>query len=539
MRLNKRALLAVAVAASIVPGCGRRQEGFRRIAVVAFDNLSGDAALEWRGRAMSEAIALCLTGTPRSAAASVAALADAFAAHPTHIVHGYITRRRTYASVEDTATHRSVVEASAENGSIAALAAELARQIDPSARALKASDESLRLFAQGDFEAAATLDPDFGPAYAGWAAEAVAKGDRASAERAITAARQRGSAIDAVEQARLRVIAARMLGNSDALRRALLMLAQAVPAESGAFRMLAAVDTAGRSFNNAARWYDEAIARDPEPELYNLAGYARAYAGDLDAAEARIGVYRRMRPAEANPLDSLGEIHYYFGRFAQAERDFLDSYKKDPSFLGGAALYKAAWARLRMGDLKAADGYAGRYFNTQPPERAALLRAQWRFVTGRRKEAFAGMERIPGPAAAMHLAVWSLEMGNRELAEKYAARVPQPSPAGVALRLVLAPDPQTASGPVAELALGYRAMLAGDPRSAVRHFTSLVRSSTPGSPDGAEILLAWALIEDGRIADARPLLARNPIPDAVGDHPFLPLIYPRLLELRERAGLPE
>jgi len=29
------------------------------------------------------------------------------------------------------------------------------------------------------------------------------------------------------------------------------------------------------------------------------------------------------------------------------------------------------------------------------------------------------------------------------------------------------------------------------------------------------------------------------IPDAVGDPPFLPLIYPRLLELRERAGLPE
>lgn len=506
--------------------------------MVAFENQSGDAALDWQGRALADGITLALTGAPRSAAVYAPALADAFASRPTHVVHGYISKGgRAYAAVEDAATHRMVAEASAAVRSAAAMATELARQIDASARSLNISAEALRAFSEGDFERAAAVEPAFGAAYVAWANASIARGDRASAEKAIAAGSARRLGIGALERAQLQLAAARLLGDRAVTRRALLLIARSAPADPAAFRALGAIDTGMRSFANAARWYDDAIARDPDPELYNSAAYVRAYGGDLEGAESRIEQYRRLRPNEANPLDSRGEIHYHLGLFAQAERDFLASYEKDPSFLGGAALYKAAWARLRTGDLAGADAHLARYLKTVPGERAAVLQAQWEFVTGRRKQAFARLADAPEPVAAAHLAVFALESGNRAMAAAYAARVPGRSPAGAALRLVLAPDSQDAAGPAADLARGYAAMLAGRPRDAARSFSGLLDAAPPGSADGPEVLLAWALIESGRPEEARPLLAHNPIPDASADHPFLPLIYPRLLELRHRLGM--
>jgi tetratricopeptide (TPR) repeat protein len=536
---NRRALLAAALLTAVLPGCGRRQQdGVRRVAVVAFDNQSGDAALDWQSRGIADGIVLALTGSPRSAAVYVPALAGAFASRPTHIIHGYISARgRAHAAVEDATTHRIVAEASASGPSAAAIAQELARRIEPSARPLNISDEALRAFSEGSFERAASLEPAFGAAYTGWATAALAKGDRAAAEKAIAAGLARGESIGALERAQLQLAAARLSGDRAATRRALLSLTQAAPADAAAFRALAPIDTGRRSFADAARWYDEAIARDPDPDLYNAAAYVRAYGGDLEGAVNRIEIYRRLRPNEANPLDSRGEIHYHLGRFAEAERDFLASFEKDPSFLGGAALYKAAWARLRTGDLAGADAHMARYLKTLSGERAAVLQAQWEFVTGRREQAFKRLANAQSPAAAAHLAVWSLESGDRALAATHVARVPMQSAAGAALRLVLAPESQGATGPVADLARGYAAMLAGRPHEAVRHFSALLDAAQPGSADGPEVLLAWALAESGRAEEAKPLLAHNPIPDASGDHLFLPLIYPRLLELRQRLGM--
>jgi tetratricopeptide (TPR) repeat protein len=270
------------------------------------------------------------------------------------------------------------------------------------------------------------------------------------------------------------------------------------------------MDTAARSFPAAARWYAEAIARDPAPELYNAAGYVLAYAGDLQGATGRLQRYRELRPAEANPLDSLGEVYYYFGRLQEAERYLGESHAKSPAFLGAGGLYKAAWARLMMGDRKGADAYAQRFWEaragTDDP-RTARLHAQWDFLAGRRAEAVARIERDPSPAAAAHRAVWALIAGDRATAASYAP-----------LR------------PVFDACL---AVLDGRPAEAIPIFRKLYEMTPPGSPEPTGVLLAWALIEAGKPADARPLLEPNPIPDAVIDHPLVALAWPRILELRK------
>ncbi len=540
MRWNRRALLALAAAACFPGGCSRdRGPAFERIAVIPLENLTADPALDWAGRGIAELIALSLTGTPRAYASPAARLREATALRATHVMQGYITRGRAYVALENFVTHRTVATASAEGSGIAALAVSLARQIAPDARAIHTTDDALRAYAAGEFERAAALDADFGPAYVSWASQALSRGDRAAAGKIIAAARQRGDGIAGVERARLHAFAASLSGERAESRRALVALTRAVPADSAAFRTLAGMDTAARQFESASRLYDAAMARDPDPELYNLSGYVRAYAGDFEGAMGRLQIYRKLRPNDANPLDSMGEVCYYLGRFAQAERYFLQSYKRNPSFLAGAALYKAAWARLMMGDLKGAGAHAARFFENREKlrdPRAVPMRAQWEFVTGRTKEALALLEPAPGPLAAAHLAVWAIAAGDRARAASYVDNVPADSGAGAALRLILKSGGQPGAGAAAELARGYGLMSEGKPGEAVKHFTALVQMTPPGSADGPEVLLAWALIESGRAEEAKPLLAHNPIPDAVLDHPFLPLVYPRLKQLRERVG---
>ena len=81
----------------------------------------------------------------------------------------------------------------------------------------------------------------------------------------------------------------------------------------------------------------------------------------------------------------------------------------------------------------------------------------------------------------------------------------------------------------------------GQSATVVRHVTHTDTAQAVGSGDlavlGTPILLAWAYVESGQLEKAKPLLAFWPIPRAGGD-PFLEsLAWPRLLELRKRAGL--
>ncbi len=53
------------VALGWLAGCSRSEPPAARVAVLRFENLTGDASLDWMGRALSELVGAAATGTPR------------------------------------------------------------------------------------------------------------------------------------------------------------------------------------------------------------------------------------------------------------------------------------------------------------------------------------------------------------------------------------------------------------------------------------------------------------------------------------------
>ena len=57
-------------------------------------------------------------------------------------------------------------------------------------------------------------------------------------------------------------------------------------------------------------------------------------------------------------------------------------------------------------------------------------------------------------------------------------------------------------------------------------------NGSPTADEGLPVMLAWCYPETGRVKEATPLLASNPIPSADGLTPYTSFYIPRLLYLR-------
>src|SRR5687767_11936131 len=118
--------------------------------------------------------------------------------------------------------------------------------------------------------------------------------------------------------------------------------------------------------------------------------YAHGFAGNIAGAEASIAEYRRVAPQDANAYDSLGEVYFYYGRFAEAEQNFLKAFEMNNALLGGGEMYRAALSRFLAGDLPKADEYLKRYLDFRQKHgdpSLALREAVWLYTTGRVAEA--------------------------------------------------------------------------------------------------------------------------------------------------------
>lgn len=247
---------------------------------------------------------------------------------------------------------------------------------------------------------------------------------------------------------------------------------------------------------------------------------------------------RDLSPDQVNPVDSLGEVHYFMGRFAEAETYFLDVQKRDPSFLGGIALAKAAQCRLMRGDLAGADELFGKYaagLARNAPLRPAI-QAQWLFLTGRRRAAIAAMEQLSGQNgpvsgyASVQLTVWWLLLGDEQRARSAAARC-GPGGGGLLCRGLVdrsAPLPV----PTREVADYYSAALGPNSAQALPQMKSRFKKADPNSDAEIRSAYAWALVQADRAAEAVPLVELYPLPVRGGDLLFSCLEFPRFLAAR-------
>src|SRR5581483_11856069 len=128
--------------------------------------------------------------------------------------------------------------------------------------------------------------------------------------------------------------------------------------------------------------------------------------------------YQSLRPEDPNALDSMGDVNLLLGRLGDAERFYLEAYKKAPTFMNGLDVQKAALAHLMTGDVAGADAIVR---NPGP---------EWMWIAGRTAQAYEKLsaEAASSPsrdrqaAAYAELAIWSLLRSDRASAGQMAAR---------------------------------------------------------------------------------------------------------------------
>jgi tetratricopeptide (TPR) repeat protein len=543
-----------------------RQPDKRPLLILRFENLTGDPTLDWIGRGAARQIAAQIEG---------AAVADTAPPEPereraivggvTRILHGYLARAgdrlRLRADVEDASSAKFAQSAEA-TGPVSAgllpLSASVAHQLDPNAHPAGAKNEAALaayIAGLGAPDAAAAVealsrsiaaDPDFGAAYLAIIEYSQARGDRAGAERFLALARARGETISPLDRARLNVTAAQLSGDSAALSQSLAALSRLTPADAGLLRNLGGVELQARRYGSAIDYYKKALAAQPDdPASLNVLGYTQAYAGDLEGAVKTLREYERVRPADANPIDSLGDVNFYLGQFSEAEKFYRQEYSKDPAFLNGASLIKAATAHLLTGDSPGAETIFAEYEAARRAANDPMLgfaRAEWDHLRGKRIEAMRNLVGLARASKTQDLAslahstltVWVLDAGDREEARRRAAQAA--STAGKATASLAAACrfiAEGADGPFPDpLVRAYAFLLSKNFAAAVPLLREIIARSPPSPNETTPVFLAWALVETGAFDEAAKYLRSTPVPAVTGQAPFDALIFPRIFYLR-------
>ena len=558
------------IASVLVVSCSRGDRGTQRVAILPFENLA-TPDLDWMSRGFAEAVRLQLAGAPHVEPVPIRSLRDAPAVGASEVLEGRFSvvggRLRVEAVLENAVRVRNlgIIQASGPaGGDMLPLAQSIARAIEPGARPLPTgSPQAFQSYtaaieanapaeADSGFDRAVGADPRFGAAYLAWLQSLLARGDGTRAAQVLVAARQKSAGFQNLERVQLDLAAATIAGDRAGERQALVGLMRADPADASVYSRLSDLNAADHSYAEAAALCQKAFEREPASVLLlNQLGYLRTWAGDLDGAVEALERYGSLRPAEANPSDSLGDVYYWFGRFAEAERAYRAAYAKDPSFEGGAELYKMAWVRLMQGDLKGADGAFAEFLQARKNAGDSLVeyrQAQWEYLTGRHREAVARLDRFassaqPGEAALAYaqLAVW-----DSQRAQAYAARSSAAGSVGLLARFLAQPAaspgewrsraasafPEPSQAGLRRLALAYALLSSEQFAAAIEPLREIYDTTQPSATDWPGIPLAWALIRTNQVERVTPLLSGYQAPNPALQGPLGSLFFPRVLEVR-------
>jgi Flp pilus assembly protein TadD len=486
------------------------------VAILPLDNLTTVRDLDWAGRALQMALEAQLASTEEWRPSLAATPVAAHSAGARRMLGGYLTneggRLRVFAILENLETGKAekTFEVTAPaGGGVLEAAKTLAGRLSAKPRRLPTnSEKAARHFAMAmameparaleELQAATDTDPSFAQA---WLARArlIERRDPAAAQEVIAKAMRHREHFAEAERRRLEFAHASHTGDARTRLQALEALHKADPLDTDTLLLLAQTRYQRREFSAAAAMFRKTADLQPgNGSIWNQLGYSQALDGDLEGALRSMSRYRQLAPDEANPLDSSGEVCYLRGRFADAEKWFLEAASKNAAFIGGAAYLKAAQARLAQGNLSGADEMAGRYFeflSKAGDPRHAFFQAKWMFLTGRRRDALARLENLKQkPALAARIST-ELTMMYRELGRPDEAR----AAAAAAVRMLGAQR----DSPTVRMATLFAQPSA--PPAAWRQRAARLSSLEEHAPLRAQ-LLGYALLFDRHWADALPLL---------------------------------
>lgn len=476
------------LAAALTTACSRGPQVTPRFALLPFDNLTGDASLDWIARTAPRIAAAEIAGTARPAAT----IADAYLLKANRFVHGYFTGTpaalRLNVEVEDASSHKMILTEEI-TGPLLADLATLSKRLDPKAAPFSSDNEAaIAAWGLGEFEKAVTLDPSFGAAWLSWIETQTRSGDTAAA--IVTAQRALEHPVKSeLDAMRIELTRATLAGDPVAEHDALRKLTARV-ADPQLLTSLGALEVHTREFALAQGDYKKILAEQPEnAEILNLLGYAYGFDGKVADAEAAFAAYRKLPGQEPNSFDSLGEVYFMNAKFAEAEKAFLHAHELNPALAGGGDLRKAAYAHWLAGDLPGADKIYSAYLDFRAKMKDPSVEwqhAAWEFSTGRKDQAIARMQKSGLPQAQVQIRVWQ---GDVKL----------PSDAN-------------------ELKKAYEA-------------------SQPASDGLYRTLYAEALAVGGNKDEAKKIAARWPLPDNTGEPVLQSLVFPKYVPLRRILGL--
>jgi tetratricopeptide (TPR) repeat protein len=304
------------------------------LAFVAFENQSGDASLDWltaAGPAYLAAQTGARTVTPFAR--------EALLSGATRLAYGSITREKgqirlaveLHAAPET--KRRAAIELLSSEAELPQKLAQIAAAVSTATRSLPVKVETLRLWAQS-LSASSGVDVI-----------------RSCEQILATEATFAPAVVSCLNSLQAR---AELPALSAYLDRAKLAPESLTPAEALAVAQVAF--NLGR-FEASKPFYRRAA---PEtPLAWNQLGYAESATGRLEAAVQALTEYRKSPGQEQNALDSLGEVHFFAGKYDDAERFFAEAAQKYPQ--ATPSLYKAALSRLVTGDRQGATKLFGQY----------------------------------------------------------------------------------------------------------------------------------------------------------------------------------
>jgi Flp pilus assembly protein TadD len=436
-------------------------------------------------------------------------------------------------------------------GSVLAACNALAKQINSAPKPFPTSSEAaLHAYIQGaegdgaksgsDYQTAIAADPKFADAYLAWSEFALSHHDPETVDRVLAEATVRK--IEPAVLAKLQLAAATAHNDPTARTAALERMVETEPTNLAALEALGNAQMTNHRFAEAAATFGKGSS-ELKPELLNLKAYALMYNGDEKGALEAVRRFRALRPQDPNAVDSEGDINYYFGHFADAEKLYLASAAMNPQFNQGLETWKAARTRLITGDVAGANQVFGTYRAEREKVKDASLPyriAYWQFLTGDSAGGLAAMRKVgteaTNPAlkslALAQAAVWELQNGSKADAIKDAQSAMQAEQGVAAIPAIIvrfsAMEPAgltelsaradrmfngSASATIRLLAVGYALYFANRTEEAVGVWKRIYEQSDPADPV-ARTLYATLLTRTGHQVEGSALLKNIPVPPA-------------------------
>ncbi len=531
--------------------------GVQRLGVMAIENLTADAQLNWPSRAAAAVVVYDLAGAKNVFARQVDSISAAQSMRASRVLEGYFFERNgrigIRATLEDLGRARAVESFEIDGASSAGflpLVNELARRLSPEVRAFGTqSEKAFQLYGEAlagrdsqsveqDLEAATLADPGFAAGYVDEAKLLTETGNRAKARQVVLAGTH--AKPDPIDAANLEYVGATASGDATDRVKALELLTAATPANANIFTELGEMRYARRQFKQAVMEYRAAAQLDPgAAPVWNQLGYALAWAGDFNGARNALTQYQRLAPGDLNAIDSQGEVSYMLGDFKSASEEFEKASAKNPS-----ELLKAAEARLMAGDLQGADALFLKHLGpgARVQNGAGYQMAQWEFMTGRRSAGMARMEKLAqGPSgdfqalALSQVSIWMLDCGDKKaavvLAGKATAAALSPMARRVsAIATAIAAGGATTSG--SKVVDSYALLFAKKYREALPLLQATYAETNPSVDGEIRTLLAWSYVETGGIDQAASLVESTPFVLSFGEPQFTTPILARYLFVR-------